>query len=301
MNGNENSRRALIIANPAAGKRGIEQKLPRVKEIFEGSGYTVEAELTSYPGEAEELAFNKAAGHDLIVSAGGDGTLYQVVNGLMKSGARIPVGHIPCGSTNEFASAHGMPRLITEAAKRIASGEDRAIDVGVFGDRYFLGTAAFGAFSWMGYSTDQSLKNKLGYTAYVIEGLKGIKKNVPHHVRISADGEVHEGDYIFGAVCATKELSRRIGRKDRGGALELLLVKDVKSISDAGSILRSLSTGRYEDSALFFTFADDIVIENEKGLVWSIGGESSGEFDTVRVGSLSGGLLIRGASKRGAE
>lgn len=301
MNGTEKGR-LLLIANPAAGKRAMERRFDEVCGIFESGGYSVTAVLTSAPGEAESIAFGQAAGHDLIVSAGGDGTLYQVLNGMLRAGLDLPIGHIPCGSTNEFASAHKLPARITEAAKRILEGGERRVNVGKFGERYFLGTAAFGAFSWMGYATDQSKKNRYGYSAYVMEGLRGLKRNGPHHVRVIADGEAHEGDYLFGAVCATDELSRRVrfGR-DRDvpnpKALELLLVRDIKHFSDAGSVIRSLSTGEYDDSALFFARADEIVIENEPGLIWSIGGESSGEFASVGIGAVKDGLRILGAGK----
>ena len=294
--------RLLIIANPAAGKRAMEKRLPQVIEFFENSGYEVASAVTSHPGEAEQIAYSRASGFDMIVSAGGDGTLYQILNGMLRAGRDIPVGHIPCGSTNEFASAHKLPKRIMKAAKRIVSCGERTTDVGIFGERYFLGTAAFGAFSWMGYATDQNKKNRFGYSAYVVEGLKGIKKNGPHHVRITADGAVHEGDYLFGAVCATNELSRRvrIGR-DKGaapqGALELLLVKNIRRVSDVLSIIRSLITGRYERSALLFARANEITIENEPGLIWSIGGESSGEFEKAAIGVKKNGLRIRGAKK----
>ncbi|MCR5808743.1 MAG: hypothetical protein K6G56_04200 [Clostridiales bacterium] len=296
------SKKLLLIANPAAGMRGVEQSLPAVKEIFREGGFEVSVFMTGAPGDAEDIAFREAPSHDLIVCAGGDGTLYQIINGMIRSGSNVPVGYIPCGSTNEFAAAHGIPRIKTEAAKRILEGGEIKVDVGIFGERYFVGTAAFGAFSWMGYSTDQSKKNRLGYTAYIIEGIRGLKRNRPHHLRITADGKLYEGDFIFGAVCATRELSKRIHPKKEKGAeeqppLELLLVNEVKSLSDGGSIVKSLSTGTYEHSALTFVRAREILIENEEGLIWSIGGESSGEFITANIGVLRGGLTIRGAKK----
>ena len=302
MESAKKEKKLLLIANPAAGKRAMEQRLSQVAEVFENGGYEVTAAVTSHPGDAEQIAYSRASGFDLIVSAGGDGTLYQILNGMLRAGCDIPIGHIPCGSTNEFASAHKMPRNVIKAAKRILAGGERTTDVGIFGGRYFLGTAAFGAFSWMGYATDQKKKNRFGYSAYVVEGLKGVKRNGPHHVRVTADGNVHEEDYLFGAVCATNELSRRVGRgrdKDASsqGAIELLLVKNIRRVSDVLSIIRSLITGKYERSALLFARANDILIENEPGLIWSIGGESSGEFETAKVGVLKDGLRIRGARK----
>lgn len=295
-------KRLLLIVNPAAGRGSIIDKLAQVEAVFQSAGCLITKRVTEAPDDAEELAFSLAAEHDIIVSAGGDGTLYQIINGMLRSGENRPIGHIPCGSTNEFASAHGIPKRAEQAAERIVSGGEITVDVGRFGERYFIGTAAFGAFSWMGYSTDQSMKNRLGYSAYILEGFKGMKKNGPHHVKVIADGMVHEGNYLFGAVCATDELSRRVrlGKNkdtERPRALELLLVRRIKRLSDAGSIVRSLYTGEYEDSALLFARADEITIENEPGLIWSIGGESSGEFDKVKVSALKNCLRIRGAAK----
>ncbi len=295
-------KRLLLIVNPAAGKAVITRRLPRVEEIFEEAGCILTERITSAPGEEEELAYSLAPQHDMIVSAGGDGTLYRILNGMLRAGCDLPIGHIPCGSTNEFASAHGLHGSPERAARRIAEGGEITVDVGIFGERYFLGTAAFGAFSWMGYTTDQSMKNRFGYSAYIAEGLRGMKRNGPHHLIITADGVVYEGDYLFGAVCATDELSRRVrfGRDRHGvktGELELLLVKSIKNISDAGSVVRSLATGKYDDSALLFARANEITVENEPGLLWSIGGESSGEFRTASIRALKNGLRIRGASK----
>lgn len=294
-------KRLLLIANPAAGRRSASQSLPRIVALFEEGGCSATVFVTEGPGDAERVAFEQAASHDLIVCAGGDGTLYEIINGLMRSGKDLPVGYIPCGSTNEFAAAHGLPKSVKAAVSRILSGEEAEVGVGVFGERYFVGTAAFGAFSWMGWSTDQEKKNRFGYSAYVIEGLKGFKKNGPHALRIKADGRVFEGRFIFGAVCATHELSKRIHpRKQKEGEprpLELLLVNEVRSVAAGGSIVRSLSTGTYEHSALTFVRANEIEIENEEGLIWSIGGESSGEFKRAAVMAAAKKLRVLGARK----
>ena len=163
-------KKCLLIVNPVAGRKSIQKNIPQIIRLFMDAGYLVTTAVTAAKGEAEVLTREYAASHDLIVAAGGDGTLNEVVAGLAHAGVTVPVGYIPCGSTNEFATAQHIPTDLLAAARAAANGGVRALDLGKFGDHVFCGSAIFGSFSWMAYTTDQELKNRLGMGAYVLDG-----------------------------------------------------------------------------------------------------------------------------------
>ena len=291
----------LIIANPAAGKRAVETQLGNIMKVFMDLGFNVSAMLTSRCGEACEIAKLHAAEYDLVICAGGDGTLNETVNGIVAAGVKKPLAYLPCGSTNDFASACGIPKNILKAAERAASGDTVMLNVGSFGERCFVGTAFFGAFSWLGYTTDQAKKNRLGFSAYVVDGLKEIKRNQPHRLRLSANGRIYEDEYIFGAVsnlhtlcgviklpCAHSELAER-------GVFNVLLIKAPKTTANFNDILHGITTGSFEGDMFDYFQAMEIAVDNEKGLIWNIDGESSGELDSFIIRCNKGALMFRGA------
>ena len=134
---------------------------------------------------------------DLITAIGGDGTFNEVVSGVIESGIRVPIGYIPAGSTNDFASSLDIPKNILAAARDVVNGEPVSFDVGSFNGRNFSYVASFGAFTKASYATPQNVKNALGHLAYILEGINSIASIRKEHMIIEADGQIYEDDYIF--------------------------------------------------------------------------------------------------------
>lgn len=290
---------ALLIVNPVSGKKLIVRHLPQVVRTLMDAGYAVTFMVTGKRGDACEFASKYARDYELVVCTGGDGTLNEVISGLAVENIHVPVGYIPCGSTNDFAMTHGLSSEIEAAAANIVSGRSACYDIGRFGDKYFSYIAAFGAFSWLSYTTDQNLKNLLGHTAYVLDAVKDLSKIKPHHVRITADGIVHEDDYIFGAICnslsvaGTFELPRSsVDMND--GRFELLLIKVPKTLIELDAIVHSLLFKEYNCPYIEFFHASEIEIGNSDELEWSLDGESSGPVSSVSVRPMHGFLNIVG-------
>ena len=244
--------------------------------------------ITAHRGEASIFARQYAKGYDLLVCAGGDGTLNEVINGLADAEIRIPLGYIPCGTTNDFAASHGISAVILKAARQAAYGKETVYDIGCFENQYFSYVALFGAFSWMAYTTDQDLKNRIGYTAYLLDAAKDLNRNQPHHLRVTANGVTYEDDYIFGAVSNAKKLAGIIelpeGLVDTNdGRLEVFLVKAPKSLLDWDTILRGVVARDFSSPFFELTQAEEIWIDNEPGLTWSLDGECSGEMDRIHI------------------
>lgn len=271
-------KKALLIINPVSGKKHVLKHLPYIIRRLMDSGYLVTSCVTAQRGEATELAARLGRDYDLVCCTGGDGTLNETISGIAREDIHVPVGYIPCGSTNDFAAFHGLATDITKAADNMAAGPRRLYDIGRFDKAYFNYVAAFGAFSWLSYTTDQNLKNKLGHTAYIIDGIKDVYKIRPIRLKINASGNIFEDDYIFGAICNSSNIAGTIELPKAvvdpsDGVFEVLLIKMPKTITDLDMIIRSIYNQDYSCPLLDFFQASRLSIENEPGLEWSLDGE----------------------------
>ena len=194
-------KRVLIIINPFAGTRQANRQFVDIADVFCRAGYEPVIATTGKSGDGTVIAAERCSQFDLVVAIGGDGTFNEVVAGLLKSGAHIPIGYIPAGSTNDFASSLGIPKNLIHAARDIVEGVPMNLDIGSFNNRYFSYVASFGAFTQTSYSVPQDLKNMLGHTAYLLEGISEIPSIKPLKLRLKNDVGIWGGNYIFGAVC----------------------------------------------------------------------------------------------------
>lgn len=268
----------LLIANPKAGLKKIRRALPGIKRFFESSGYEVEVYETSGRGDGTEAAKRLSSGRDLVVCAGGDGTLNEVIAGLMALEERPPLGYIPAGSTNDFASSLGLPLEFKKAANYIICGQPREIDIGSLNGRYFSYVASFGAFTEVSYSASQPLKNSLGHLAYVLEGVKELGNIRPRHMKIEVDGKEYEDDYLFGAVSNSTSLGGVLklnsGIVDfSDGLFEIMLIKNPKNAVELSKIVLSLQTKKYDEEVITFLQASSAVFYSDENTPWSLDGE----------------------------
>ena len=191
----------LFIMNPYAGMRRANRYLAEMLTIFSQADYEIIARMTCGTGDARRFVREKCADMDMIVCAGGDGTFNETISGMLEAGCDVPVGYIPCGSTNDFAASLKLPTQPIKAARAILEGKPVRYDIGQFGSRYFSYVASFGAFTKASYATPQSIKNALGHTAYVLSGIQELSQIRKEHIRMEMDDEVVEDDFLFGAVC----------------------------------------------------------------------------------------------------
>lgn len=290
---------ALLIVNPVSGKKLVIRYLPQIVRTLTDAGYLVTMLVTSRRGEATELAACYGARFDLVCCTGGDGTLNETVSGLAREGIHVPVGYIPCGSTNDFAVSRGLPSEIPAAAEAIASGRKRRFDVGRFSAGYFTYVAAFGAFSWLSYTTDQNLKNLLGHTAYILDGVKDLPKIRPQHIRMKADGRVYEGNFIFGAVCNSTSVAGTIELPSEevdtcDGIFEVLLIRYPTTLPELDAIVRGLLAQDYSSGNIEFFHASRIEIENDPDVEWTTDGEAAEYRRLIEISPLPGFLELQG-------
>ena len=271
-------KKMLFIVNPCAGTRRVNRYMVQILDVFNRAGYEVVTYITAKSGDCAQIARERAAQMDLVVCAGGDGTFNEMITGVLDSGAQVPVGYIPCGSTNDFASSLRLPTNVVKAAKTIVEGTPHPLDVGRFGNRYFTYVASFGAFTRASYATPQNIKNALGHMAYLLEGIQELSQLRNVHVRIETENQKIEGDYLFGAVSNSTSVGgiltldpKQVDMSD--GMFELLLVRMPKDLTELGECIMALQKQQYNCSVITFVTANKLQITADPQMVWTLDGE----------------------------
>ncbi len=290
-------KKMLFVMNPNAGTRKANRYLTDILTLFNRAGYQVETYMTAGRGDGEEIVAQRAKDQELVVCCGGDGTFNETVSGLLKSGCKIPVGYIPAGSTNDFAKTLGLNKSILKAAERIVTGNSVQVDVGQFGTRYFAYVASFGAFTRASYATPQNIKNALGHTAYLLEGISELSqiRNVP--VKIEMDGECLEDNFLFGAICNSTSLGGVLTldpkQVDMGdGKFEILLVRAPRDLSEIAECIQAVQKQKYNCKMITFRSASSVKITAPEEMPWSLDGEREDGHKSVEAVNLHHAIQI---------
>lgn len=282
-------KKLLFIVNPRAGRTRSMSPMFDVVARLSQAGYLIKLFTTEGPGDAMQVAAKLGSQFDLVVCAGGDGTLNETICGLMTLEHRPPVGYIPHGSTNDFAASLHIPSQPMAAANAIAAcTAPRQLDLGQHNGRYFAYVASFGAFTRASYSAPQAAKNALGHLAYILEGLGDLDSLRPYRCRLEADGEVYEGDYIFGAVCNSTSLGglmkldpNHVQMDD--GRFELLLLRMPKTALELSTLITSLTKMEYNAPGIIFRHVEQVTLTTEDIIPWSLDGEYAASQPRVDI------------------
>ena len=271
-------KKMLFIMNPYSGMRRASRYLADIIALFNRNGYEVITHMTGAQGEAIDVVARTAEKVDLVVCCGGDGTFNETITGLLRSGVDIPIGYIPAGSTNDFAASMKLSTNVMEAARDIVEGKPVAYDIGKFGDRYFSYVASFGAFTKASYATPQSIKNALGHTAYVLEGITELSQIRKEHVRMELDGEIVEDDFIFGAISNSTSVGGVLNLDPNlvdmaDGKLEVLLVRVPRDLVELAECIKAVQSQQYNCSVITFRSAEKIKVFSNPLMPWTLDGE----------------------------
>lgn len=291
-------KKLLLVYNPQAGHGSFRTQLHSVVNQFTSSGYLVTIYPTQSSGDAVSFVRDHVKDYDLLVASGGDGTLHECVNALMTlpKENRPPIGYIPAGSTNDFAVSHGLSINPLDAVQTIIDGTSTAYDIGQLGSNFFTYVAAFGIFTDVTYETPQDLKNAFGHLAYIFEGASRLTSYRPQHVKVIADGEEFEGDFVLGIVSNTTtvggiKLARDyISLKD--GLSELYLIRNSTSAIDFIELLNCIATRDYSSPLLIHRQVKDVIFESEVPIEWTVDGEYGGSFESIRAHTCEAAMNI---------
>ncbi|MCL1859365.1 MAG: diacylglycerol kinase family lipid kinase [Oscillospiraceae bacterium] len=287
----------LFIVNPNAGTKQAKNYLPKVLDLFHENGDTNSVYLTRKNGDGINLAADHSKSADRIICMGGDGTFSEVITGMKLSGYDIPIGYIPAGTANDFATSLNLSKNMIQAARDIIEGDIKSVDIGKFSEKYFSYIASFGAFTKASYSTPQSAKNILGQLAYIIEALKEIPAIRPEYIKIETDTHKVEGDYIFGSVSNSKSVGGILTLNPSlvdmsDGVFEVLLIKPLNNIQAVCDCVYSLLTQNYASEHITFFNADKAVIYSDSRMNWALDGEYAAGHDKINIKNLKHAVRI---------
>lgn len=295
-------KRLMLIINPRSGKSKKKKVFSAIEETIRDEGWTVDTYFTEYRGHATELA-ERAGGYDRIVCVGGDGTLNEVINGLMTLEKRPEIGYIPAGSTNDFAAGIGLPRSIGKSARLAGSEGISAIDVGAFINdkeekRYFSYVASFGMFTRVSYATDQRFKNMFGHMAYIFEGIMSVtdlNNYKPFRLRIETADSIIEQEYIFGAVTNSSSLGGLV-KLDKNnvhvndGLFELILIRKPKNFMALTETVGQLVNHKYRPDRIVFSHTESVRLTSASPLDWTLDGEYAGSTCKAEINVIMSAL-----------
>ena len=279
---------AVFLYNPESGKGKIDRNVGCISTIFQAYGYDVtpqRIDFTANPFDGNETI-------DLMVVAGGDGTVNYAVNAMKRKGLDIPIGVIPAGTANDFAGAVGMSREPLEAARQIASGAVDRVDVGRVNDLYFVNIFSFGIFTTTSQRTPDERKHKIGKLAYIIEGVKEFRTMHAVPLEIEADGERFDLRSLMvlifnGETAGGFHLARRSSIKD--GLFDCILLEKKNFFRSTLAMCRYLAGG--SPKIVRHLRARRIDIRSSVNEPTDVDGQKGAEFP-LHIECLAGGLRV---------
>ena len=290
-------KKMLFIMNPYSGMRRASKYLADIIALFNQADYETVVHMTRGQGDAARIAKDRAKDMDLVVCCGGDGTFNETITGILDAGATVPVGYIPAGSTNDFATSLKLSGNVMQAAQDILDGQPMPYDVGKFGDRYFSYVASFGAFTRASYTTPQNIKNALGHTAYVLEGINELSQIKNEHVRMEIDGQVVEDDFLFGAISNSTSVGGILTLSPdvvdlADGQMEVLLVRAPRNLTEITECIQAVQSQKYSCSMITFQSARSVRVYANPFMPWTLDGEREEGHEQVNVVNLHHAIRI---------
>ena len=293
------SKKAIVIVNPVAGKMKIKTVLFDLLTSLCHQNYETTVHITKARGDATEAAAHYGKTHRLVVCCGGDGTLNEVIGGLLRITERPLLLYYPCGSTNDFAATLGLPRRIDIATLDIAKRRVMELDVGKLNDTlHFSYIASFGIFTKASFSADQKAKNMLGHLAYIFEGAKELPDlNRSYQTRVTYDDGVIEGRFALVAVTNSTSAGGVLRLptdqvKLNDGVFEILLIKELVNAIDVTNVINMLLQQKYDGKSIIMLQTKKAVIECDEAPSWCTDGEYAGEISRAEVECLKGAVRI---------
>lgn len=292
------NKKLLIITNPRSGKAKIKNDLLKIIEIFSQADFDVSVYPTKRQGDATLKAQSLKNGeYDRIVVCGGDGTLNEVITGIMKKKLRCTLGYIPYGTLNEWSSGLKISRNPFVAASDIITGIETDLDIGKFEDKYFSYTASFGAFTEASYSAPQEIKNVLGQAAYFFEGIKSLSNIKPIHLKFKCDDREIEDDFLFGAISNSMSVGGIVKFNDsivklNDGKFEVFLIKNPTTILQFQSIVDGILRRDLNRDGIEFFHAHDVEVTGAKNVPWTLDGEYSEGKEVLKLTNIPSAIHL---------
>lgn len=290
------NKRILIISNPRSGKNNKRVRAQSLATQISVFGFDVDVMETGGKGDAISIARNHHKEYDYILSCGGDGTLNEVINGVMPE-PDVSLIYFPNGTTNDSAKTLGIDGSVSQIIALIKRESFHPVDVGLINGRHFFCATSFGFGAKASYSTKQSIKNEIGHLAYILSGIKNVSDIKPVHMKIECNGGIIEGDYIFGAVVNTISVGGifRLDENDfwlDDGFFEIVLVSSIDRVTQIPIMIRKLQKHEYDGKRVILIKTDKVKFTSDRPIGWLVDGEYGGEFTTASVENLHRAISV---------
>lgn len=290
-------KKVLFVFNPYSGKALIKNYLLDIVDTMVKADYEVTIYPTQKRGDATSMVEQAAEDYNLIVCSGGDGTLDEAVTGMMRREHKIPLGYIPAGSTNDFATSLGIPREMPKAAETAVRGKPFACDIGAFNQDYFVYVAAFGLFTEVSYKTSQEWKNVLGHAAYILEGARCLHDIPSFLMQVEYNNTRVQDEFIYGMISNSTSVGGFKGMTGKDvllddGVFEVTLIKKPRNPIELNEIIASL-INLVDDTDMVYSFkTDEVKFTAKNNVAWTLDGEFGGEHTEVVVRNICRAIEI---------
>ncbi len=294
----------MLIINPVSGKGRVKGFTMDILNVLCEGGNGVTVFITEKAGDATQFAAEYGGEVDRIACTGGDGTLNEVICGLMKlpKEERPAIGYIPLGTTNDMAASLNIPKAPKDAIERLSQltpfQEPRMMDIGRIGDDYFGYVAAFGTFTDIPFTTPQEAKNTWGYLAYVTEALGRLGRIEPIHAKIEYEDGVIEDEFMLGFVVNSTRIAGGLVRFPEDdvalddGLFEVLLIRNPKNVIELRNSVSDLMHRNFNTDSIILFHTRKVSFEFERPIQWTRDGEDGGIYESVEITNLEKAVRI---------
>ena len=292
-----NRKKVLVLINPNSGKKNSKESVLDALNVFSANNYQMEIYLSQKPMDVTRYIEENGERFDVVAVFGGDGTLNEATNGLMKLKHKPVISYFPTGTMNDFGTNFGLTNDMKQCANIACAGNIESFDVGKMNSRYFNYVAGFGAFCNVSYETKQELKKQIGNLAYIIKAIHEIPNLHPYHVKMNLDGKILEKDLMFGLIIngnrvAGFEMVEQADNTFKDGLFDIILVEHTPNPLELYNYPLGVLHPELNMKCVERYQAKSIIIESQEKLAWTLDGEEGEETLVARVENISQALQI---------
>lgn len=292
-----NRKKVLVLINPNSGKKNSKESVLDALNVFSANNYQMEIYLSQKPMDVTRYIEENGERFDVVAVFGGDGTLNEATNGLMKLKHKPVISYFPTGTMNDFGTDFGLTNDMKQCANIACAGNIESFDVGKMNSRYFNYVAGFGAFCNVSYETKQELKKQIGNLAYIIKAIHEIPNLHPYHVKMNLDGKILEKDLMFGLIIngnrvAGFEMVEQADNTFKDGLFDIILVEHTPNPLELYNYPLGVLHPELNMKYVERYQAKSIIIESQEKLAWTLDGEEGEETLVARVENISQALQI---------
>lgn len=292
-----NRKKVHVLINPNSGKKNSKESVLDALNVFSANNYQMEIYLSQKPMDVAHYIEENGERFDVVAVFGGDGTLNEATNGLMKLKHKPVISYFPTGTMNDFGTNFGLTNDMKQCANIACVGHIESFDVGKMNSRYFNYVAGFGAFCNVSYETKQELKKQIGNLAYIIKAIHEIPNLHPYHVKMNLDGKILEKDLMFGLIIngnrvAGFEMVEQADTTFKDGLFDIILVEHTPNPLELYNYPLGVLHPELNMKYVERYQAKSIIIESQEKLAWTLDGEEGEETLVARVENISQALQI---------